>query len=207
MEHLNLFIVQAAILLLPGIVWARLDARYGLKDKPSEFDFFLRAFVYGLASYAVLFALDSVLHRPFVMIDVSQAEQKSVFTPQIGWEILCATAIGFVLGIAWIYASTYKLLTRLLQLVRATKRYGDEDVWDFTFNSTSQAVRFVNLRDFDQKIVYAGWVNAFSETEKLRELTLYDVEVYDFDGNLMFKVPHIYIARKPENIHIEFPLA
>lgn len=207
MEHLNLFIAQAAVLLLPGIVWARLDARYGLKDKPSEFDFFLRAFVYGLVSYAVLFAIYALLHQPFAMINVTEAEKRNVFTPQIGWEIIAATGVGFLLGIAWIYASTYKLLTQLLQLIRATKRYGDEDVWDFTFNSTSPSVRFVHLRDFDQRVVYTGWVNAFSETEKLRELTLNDVEVYDFDGNLVSRVPHIYVARKPENIHIEFPLA
>jgi hypothetical protein len=121
-------------------------------------------------------------------------------------EILAATGVGFILSILWVYASTWKLLTRFLQWIRATKRYGDEDVWDFTFNAPGPSSQFVNVRDFDKKIVYTGRVNAFSETGKLRELTLYDVEIYDWDGQLMYGVPRLYLARKPEDIHIEFPL-
>jgi hypothetical protein len=206
LEHLNVFIAQIAVLLLPGIIWARLDVRYAIKEKPSEFDFVLRAFVYGLASYAVTFALYSCLKQPFALIDVAEAQAKTVITQQIGGEILAATAIGFILGVLWVYASTWKILTHVLQFIRATNRYGDEDVWDFTFNSTEPSVRFVNVRDFEKRIVYTGRVNAFSETGKLRELTLYEVEIYDFEGNFMYEVPRLYLARKPDDIHIEFPL-
>ena len=85
------------------------------------------------------------------------------------------------------------------------KTFGDEDVWDYTFNSPIPAVEYINLRDFDKNIVYSVWVMSFSETEKLRELVLRDVEVFDFDGQLLFEMPMIYLARAPENIHIEFP--
>jgi len=53
--------------------------------------------------------------------------------------------------------------------------------------------------------VFAGWVNTFSETGKLRELVLRDVEVYDFEGQFMYAAPLLYVARKPEDVHIEFP--
>lgn len=207
MEHLNAFIAQAAVLLLPGIIWARLDVRYAIKEKPSEIDFILRAFVFGLASYAVTFVVYLSFRQPFALVDVSLADSKNIITRQIGGEIIAATAVGFVLAILWIYSANWKLLSRFLQLIRATKRYGDEDVWDFTFNSTAISVRFVNVRDFGKQIVYTGWVNAFSETDKLRELTLYDVKVYDFNATLLYEVAHLYIARKPDDIHIEFPLA
>ncbi len=206
MDHLNVFIAQIAILLLPGIIWARLDARYASKEPPSEFDFVVRAFVYGLASYAVTFALYSLFRQPFAMVDVVAAQQRGVITGQVGVEILIASAVGFCLGVAWVYASTWKVLTRVLQAIRATNRYGDEDVWDFTFNSPSPSVRFVNVRDFGKKIVYAGRVDAFSETGKLRELTLREVEIYDFDGNLLYATPRLYLARRSDDIHIEFPV-
>jgi hypothetical protein len=45
------------------------------------------------------------------------------------------------------------------------------------------AVEYIHFRDFANKIVYAGWVKEFSETEMLRELVLRDAEIYDFDGN------------------------
>jgi hypothetical protein len=206
MEHLNLFVAQIAVIFLPGIVWARLDARYAAKEKRSDLDFFVAAFIFGVVAYAVTFALYGLQKQPFALVDFKDAEDKTVLTQRIGQEIIAATGVGFVLAILWVYASTWKLLTRFLQFIRATKRYGDEDVWDFTFNAPGPSSRFVNVRDFDKKIVYSGRVNAFSETGKLRELTLFDVELYDFEGQYIYSVPHLYLARKPEDIHIEFPL-
>jgi hypothetical protein len=86
-----------------------------------------------------------------------------------------------------------------------SKQYGDENVWDFTFNARDKNVEYVHLRDFDKKVVYAGWVELFSGTEKVRELVLHDVEVFDFDGKQLFASPRVYIARPMDNIDIEFP--
>jgi hypothetical protein len=110
-----------------------------------------------------------------------------------------------ILAILWLYGATYKIGTRFLQKIGATKTFGDEDVWDFTFNSSVAAVEYVHFRDFANQIVYAGWVREYSETDKLRELVLRDAEIYDFDGNKLFETPLVYFARNPENIHIEFP--
>lgn len=46
---------------------------------------------------------------------------------------------------------------------------------------------------------------AFSETERLREIRLRDAIVYDFEGNLLFESPRIYLARKMDDIDTEFP--
>jgi hypothetical protein len=152
MANPNLFVAQIAVIFLPGIVWARLDARYAAKEKRSDLDFFIAAFIFGVVAYATTFAGYALLKQPFSLIDFKEAQDKTVLTAQIGQEILIATVVGFVLAILWVYASTWKLLTRLLQLIRATKRYGDEDVWDFTFNSPDPSTRFVNVRDFDKKM-------------------------------------------------------
>lgn len=206
MEHLNLFIAQVAVIFLPGIIWARMDNRYCALEKRSDLDFFVATFIFGVVSYATTFAIFLLLNWHFFPIDFKEAQDRTVLTRAIGIEILDATIVGFLLAIAWVYASTWKVLTHLLQFLRATKKYGDEDVWDFTFNSRDDSVRFVNVRDFEKKIAYTGWVNAFSESGKLRELTLFDVQLYDFEGSFMYSVPRVYIARKPDDIHIEFPL-
>lgn len=204
-EHLNIFIAQLAVIFLPGIIWARLDARYAGKDKPSEIDFFITAFVYGIASYAATFLIFLLFGLQFSLIDFKAAQEKSVLTREIGVEILCATVVGTLLGVFWVYASNHKWITILLQSIRATKRYGDEDVWDYTFNSSRASVEYVHFRDFANRLVYAGWVNTFSETGKLRELVLRDVQVYDFNGDHLYDAPLMYLARKPEDIHVEFP--
>jgi hypothetical protein len=119
--------------------------------------------------------------------------------------IFAASLVSMVCSVLWLYASTYKLLTRFLQWINATKRYGDEDVWDYTFNSGRAEVEHIHLRDFDKKITYAGWVEAFSESEKQREVRLRDVIVYDFEGKVLFETPRVYLARKADNIDLEFP--
>jgi hypothetical protein len=119
--------------------------------------------------------------------------------------IFYASLVSVFCAVLWLYGSNYKLLTRLMQWMKATKRYGDEDVWDFTFNSGRPEVEYIHLRDFEKKITYAGWVEAFSETEQQRELRLRDVIVYDFEGNVLFETARVYLARKMDNIDIEFP--
>lgn len=202
---IDLLIVQIAILLLPGIIWARLDAKYAMKASPSDAEFVVRSMMFGLASYAVTFLLYGAFGKQFIFINFEDASTKYVVNKDVVYEILVAMGVGIVLSVLWIYAATYKLLTRFLQTIRATKTYGDEDVWDYTFNSPLAAVEYVHFRDMENKVIYAGWVSTFSESEKLRELVLRDVQVYNFDGDLQFEVPLIYLARKPENIHIEFP--
>lgn len=201
----DFFLIQLAIIFLPGVVWARLDAQYSSKTKPTDIEFFLRAFMFGLASYAATFLVYLVCGWQFEMIDLSQAEAKAVINGNVAWQVAIAMAVGFVLAVLWMYASNYKWLTRLLQTIGATKTFGDEDVWDFTFNSQNAAVEYVHVRVFEDEITYAGWVVAFSETGKLRELVLRDVQVYNFGGECLFETPRVYLARAPERIHIEFP--
>jgi hypothetical protein len=202
---IDLLVLQLATVFLPGLIWARLDARYALKTKPSDTEFVIRAFIFGLVSYAVSFAIYGLLGWPIALINLTEASGQPIVTAAIAREIFFATFVGFVLAILWIYAATYKWLTRFLQRIGATKTYGDEDVWDFTFNSSVAAVEYVHFRDFEKQIVYAGWVKEFSETEKLRELVLREVKVYDFDSNLLFETPLLYLARSPQDVHIEFP--
>lgn len=201
----DLVIAQVAIIFLPGLIWAGLDSRYGLKTKPSEFEYVLRAFLFGIASYAVTFGLYALLDWSFDLPDLSGTTASGTFTPAIFKQVASAAAVGLVLAVLWLYAATYKIGTRFLQAIGATKTYGDEDVWDFTFNSSEAAVEYIHFRDFANQVVYAGWVKEYSGTEKLRELVLRDAEIFDFEGNKLYDMPLVYVARSPENIHIDFP--
>lgn len=199
----NLFF-ELALIFLPGFIWMKIDARYGAKGEKSPFDMVLNAFIFGVISYAILLAIYSLVGRRLNIFDID-ADSKRLFDPRILPEIVYAIAISIGFSIIYLYIQNYKLFTRFVQWIRATKTYGDEDVWDFVFNSRSPSVNFVNFRDFDQRVVYAGFVRAFSESEKLRELFLQQVIVYDFEGIEMYKVAHLYLARERDKIHIEFP--
>ena len=93
---------------------------------------------------------------------------------------------------------------RFLHLIGATKRFGDQDVWTFVFNSGQPHVEYVNLRNTENGYTYSGWVNSFSEREDFRELLLEDAIVLDAEGN-QARVPHLYISASKSNIWLEFP--
>jgi hypothetical protein len=199
------FLIQLAILLLPGVIWAHLDSKFATKGNLSQVEFLGRALIFGLTAYIVTYFVFWLVGHPFELVDVREINDKSVLTRAIVAEIGIATVIGFVLSIIWMYGVTYKGLTRFLQWIRATKTFGDEDVWDFLMNSKDAASEYVHVRDFENRIVYAGWVAVFSESGKLRELVLNDAQIFDFDGVLLFATPRVYIARKAEGMHVEFP--
>ncbi|MFN3558804.1 MAG: DUF6338 family protein [Brevundimonas sp.] len=203
--ELNAFIAQIAIIFVPGLIWARLDVRYGSKTAPSEVEFFLRAFVFGLASYLAVFLLYRFKGWGFDLIDVASAEERTVLSGNLFDEVAFAFLISLVLATLWLYAVNRKWLTRLLQRIGATNTYGDEDVWDFTFNSAERRVTYVNIRDFNKNLTYSGYVNTFSSSGKLRELVLSDVKIYDDAGLLLLETPLIYLARPQDDLHIEFP--
>ena len=89
--------------------------------------------------------------------------------------------------------------------LQGTKRYGDEDVWDWMFNSGRAEAEYVNIRDFGKQLAYSGYVEAFSETEKQREIMLTNFQVHNFDGVLVYESARVYLAREAKDIDIEFP--
>ena len=71
-------------------------------------------------------------------------------------------------------------------------------------DKTAQGL-FDNVAKYDYQAVYSGFAQVFSESGQLRELLLIEVKVYDFEGQFMYEVPRMYLARPREGIHIEFP--
>jgi Family of unknown function (DUF6338) len=203
--NINATFIQFSLIFLPGIIWAALDARFAAKKEVSQFNLMINAFLFGVASYAITFLIYTLLHKPFALGSNIRFDEGVSGLSNVVDEIVTAIVVAFAGAILWLYGSTYKVFTRFFQFIRATKRYGDEDVWDYLLNSDSPITEYVNVRDFDKKIAYSGYVSIYSESGALRELVLRDAEVYDFAGNLMFRMPHIYVARKPDDMHIEFP--
>jgi hypothetical protein len=201
----NLLVMQLVIVFIPGLIWARLDCIYALRRETETAVFVVRTFIFGIISYCAAYGVFSGLGWSFILVDLTQAGQKTVLTGAIIKEILIASLCAFFLSVLWIYSARFKLLNRFLRGIQATSKYGDEDLWDYTFNLGIAAVEYVHYRDYEQNLTYAGWVVAYSEKENMRELVLRDVEVYSADGVKQYDAPMLYLARKPENINIEFP--
>lgn len=209
---MDALVLTLVVIFIPGIIWARLDAKYASQTKPSQFDFTLNIFVFGLTAYVVTFliyllpCIKNVASFNLTAIEIGSEEAQGILNKTIVDEIIIATFVSLILSPLWLAINQRKYISRFLQLIKATNRYGDEDVWDFTLNSTGKEARYVNIRDSKTGLTYCGYVEVFSEAPDLRELLLRSVMVYETESaTLVLEVPRLYIAREPKEMTIEFP--
>lgn len=197
-------IAQLALLFLPGIIWANLDAKYGAGRRPSQFTMLLRAFVFGIATYAALSAIYWLCGSTFYYGQYA-GSPSDINVLDMRGEIALSVPLSVVMAIIWLYAVRFRVLMHILHWIGATARYGDEDVWSFTLNSSDAFVEYVHLHDRETGYVYCGWVNTYSETEDYRELLLNDAIVLDEYGKEVSTAPHLYLSRPKDHIWIDFP--
>lgn len=197
-------LAQLALIFMPGIIWANIDAKYGAGLKPQQTTLLIRAFMFGMATYATLFLIYTAFGKPFGYQDLANNPEKVDFF-QLKDEIAWSIPLAFVLSVIWLWIVKFRLLVKFLHKIGATRRYGDEDVWSYTLNSDQANVEYVHVRDLDNGFIFAGWVNAYSETEDFRELLLAGVIVYDEEGTEISRPPFLYVSRPKNNIWLEFP--
>jgi hypothetical protein len=92
---------------------------------------------------------------------------------QLIWhEIILTSLIGVSLAFAAAYVHTYKLVNRLGQRAKVTKRFGEEDIWHFLHNRPE--IYWVYVRDHKYDLCHRCWIEAYSDPYKERELLLRD---------------------------------
>lgn len=197
-------LAQLALVFLPGIIWANIDAKYGAGLKPQQTTLLIRSFLFGMTTYSVLFLIYAVCGKAFGYAELG-SEVNRVDLIELRDEIVWSIPLSFALAVIWLWSVRFKIFMKFLHLVGATRRYGDEDVWSFTLNSNRAAVEYGHFRDLENGYIFAGWINTYSENEENRELLLRDVIVYDEEGSEISRSPFLYISRPRTNIWLEFP--
>jgi hypothetical protein len=119
-------------------------------------------------------------------------------------EILLASSIGIFLGVSASFVHKRNLAMRFCQCIGATKRFGDEDVWDF-FLGSPDTDRWLFVRDHKIDLVYFGAIRQYSESEQDRELVIEDVSVHSAEGELLYECKAIYVSRDRHDLTIELP--
>ncbi|UMM64711.1 hypothetical protein [Aristophania vespae] len=200
--------LQICIILLPGIIWAKIDKEYVLKYKPSYNEFLFRSLIFSFISYTLEFIFIRIIQLSdiytefdFTIFDVGKINQKNVLNFHTVVEIFIAIIFSVLCSIVWLKSNKY--LTRFLIKHNVTKRYGCEDVWDYILHSKGET--YVRVWDYTNKLVFSGCIISFSETDKVRELMLRDVTIYDLNCVEIFITAELYISRPSDAIVLEFP--
>lgn len=205
---LSSFLIRIIFLALPGIVGSVLYRK--LKGKSSlkkDWEDVLEVLLFSLLSYA-LYGLGVVILNGVGWTHSTVTSFQAFFDDKIpvSWpEVLIASAIAIPLAFTASALYTYKTLNRIGRFVGVTKRYGDEDVWNYFHNIDE--VQWVFVRDHKLDLIYFGWILVYSDSEKERELLLRDVRVYSNSTNdLLYEVSLMYVSRERFDLTIEVPL-
>lgn len=168
----------------------------------TQFQFVINAFLLGFGSY-LLYASIVYFFAPEKMGGINFLRALSEGKAKISInEILQVCIVSVVLAILIIVINAHKLHFRLFQILKITKKFGEQDVWGFLMNSTS--TDWVTVRDIENNIMYDGRVKTFSDNYKEAELLLTDVSVRRNDsGEDLYDVDAQYLSLNKDKISIE----
>ena len=186
---INGAVLALILIFIPGIICYGLVAALGDKRKRDNATIFLQIFMYGVASYLILYVLHGTFPLLFTRLGID-VENIHIFNPgEIEKSpvdpvtIIAATVIGIIEGLAITLNINYDLSIRLCRLVGLTKRFGDADVWSLLLNS-KDTDNWVTIRHKGRGHIYQGYVQGFSGGDEKRELLLVEVRVRGGRANL-----------------------
>ena len=210
--ELSDFLIRVVFIGLPGIIGEQIYQKLKSKSVRKDWEDIIEIVLFALGSYAVYGLIVEVLRR--CCIWNLNPPLRALFDSgiKISWlEIAGASFIGIILAFIAAYAYNRKWWNRLGQKLHVTKKFGDEDVWSF-FLDLPETAKWVFVRDYKQDLVYYGWIKAFSESEKRRELVLMEVQVFsnfasDSVPKALYEAEAVYISRESDEMSIEIPRA
>lgn len=196
--------IQIAMLALPGLIWASIDASTSHRARSIGFLYWVKVFVSGVACYAILALFYRWTGASFDAFELGNAE--SIKFSDKADEIAWSVPISLILALSWTASRTHQVFPKILRFLNISDHSGCDDIWEYALGSASPVGNWVHFRDFDNQVIYEGWVKAYSDGPEVRELLLAHVSVYGFDGDKLYDQHALYISRPTSAINLEFCL-
>ena len=206
--NIDEFLIRFVFLLLPGIISSSIYRTLVGKIKQKDWEDFLNILLFSLVNYSIygiITEIYSIINHNQPVFNAFQAllnKNSSIPWHEIGFSIL----IGIMTAGLAAYIATHKLINKLGRTLGLTNRFGDEDVWNFFHNSDELNDNWVFVRDHKLNLTYYGFIAAYSDSEKERELILKDVDVYsNSTSEILYSTSSIYLSRDKYDLTIEIP--
>jgi hypothetical protein len=206
------FSFRIILLGLPGILCFFLLKKLIRFTKGDTLEIALFIFLLGAMSYALYSGYWAYFRwcqaKPLSPYPIQQLFNASP-TARVS-DIIGASITAVYLSLTLGYFHRIKLWNQLGQKLHVTDRYGDEDVWEYFFNSDTKDRMggWIYVRDHKANLLYYGYGYAWSEREEIRELLLAEVDVYsNDDAKHLYSCKHMYLAREPNELSIEVAIA
>ena len=202
---------QLIFVLIPGIIPAFIDGIYGSGRDHRLVNSIVVAFVFSTFSYLVLAGIYGYNGIEFLLPLFEIKQQSFVDTLLMPvelnlldfWrEVIWASLIALVFLAFWLPIVRNQWLGKVLQSLRMTDYSGALDVWSKLSRIALKNKSFVQVIDNKNKRYYSGWLNGYSSYDDFRELFLREVEIHDFDYNLIVAAPNAYIGLPNDSVTI-----
>ena len=199
---LSSFLIRIIFLVIPGVVSSLLYRSLRGRTKRPDWEAYLEILAFSLINYCVAGFLFWISTEHGFKALRALYDDKLPIDGQVVSEIVGSAIAAVPVAFIASYFEQYKFINRIGKLLRATRRFGDEDVWDYLQRSPN--VIWVLVRDHKFDLMYYGWAEAYSDPYKVREMLLRDVKVYrNSTGAHLYNSVGIYISRKAEDLTIE----
>lgn len=207
---ISALLIRVVLLILPGILSWMLFRKLVGRTIRTKWEDLCEIVVFSVVIYSICVVIAKSLARSG-WLDYSITFFETVLdeTAVIAWyEILMASLVGIPVAFLASYVHTNKLINRFGRFLRVTRKFGDQDVWDFFHNLPDEPeYEWVYVRDHKTNLVYFGCIHAYSDSEKEREMLLGDVDVYTNDkGEFLYNTKMLYLCRARYDLTIEVPI-
>jgi hypothetical protein len=205
--------VRLMLIFFPGIVCFFIFDSFTAHRERKAHEILLLSYIYGILSYSIFAIISWPIRGVSLLWQRSghpRAWELSVFNWLSDsnakldfWEIIAATVIAFALAFVLSLCHRKKLLHAIGQRLKVSSKFAELDVWNFAFNMDD--ARWCVVRDMGNHIMFQGYIRAFSDVGEAAEVLLTQVSVYDErTGELCYQADRIYLARKKDDLTIQF---
>jgi hypothetical protein len=201
------FAVKIILLFIPGIIAFLIIESITVHKEIKIHRLIIYSLLLGFICYSIFNLImiiieHNVNYRCSFFISLTGNSAQSLNLIEIFYVTLISILVGFI-------SSTlinYKILHKIAFTFKASKKFGDIDVWGYIMNSSNEDIEWVVVRDIENDLIYEGWVNAFSDGNDRDEMFLRYVIVFrNSTGVKLYEVPAMYLPRKRDKLIIEFP--
>lgn len=203
--------VSLLYLALPGIVAYFIARKLTGLTSDNALHQVLAIFLLSVLAYAFVALLDCLanfaINRSFTtdLVNIVLGQSRSIRLDQLIRAVGGGVLVAYILS----YGHRFNVVNLVGQTLRATKRYGDEDVWHYFHNAPEKEKNegWFFIRDYKTNLAYHCSVPTWSDTDRDREMILSNVTVFTNDtGQYLYKCALMYLCRNKDDITIEVPI-
>lgn len=197
---LSSFLIRIIFLALPGIIGLKIfRTLHGSKSNSKPLDY-LDILLFSLLSYICVFVIG------VWGFGNELSSYEAVFNEKLPLridEIIFASIFSIPLAVLASYGYQYRWINIIGQKIKATKKYGDEDVW-WRFHQGLPNAEWFFVRDHKNNLCYFGSIRFYSDSGIQRELTLTQVSVFvNSTSQFLYESDVVYISRDAYDLSIE----